>query len=264
MTLVSPTRRAWPLACAALLLAGPAAAVPLDTLDALAGAPALLDLRGKYVDAHPDAADAHPAFSPNAYAPTAAQLDAARVAAEAVRRDAMGARYYPEDAASVMAAEAAVARRHFGGARRRARSYFPMIERALARHGLPEDLKYVAVVESALNPLAVSHAGAEGLWQFMPATQSDYGLDSLSVRDPAQATTAAARYLRALGRMFDGDWQLALAAYNSGPGRVQRIARAYEAETGREATFWDIRDRLPRETQAYVPRWIAVADWMGG
>lgn len=264
MTLPSPTRLRRGLACAALALAAlsPAAsAAPADSLDAFAGLP-LLDLRAKYVDAHPATADAH--LARNAYERSAAEVEAARLAAEAVRRAAMGARYFPEDAADVMAAEAAVARRHFGGARRRARSYFPMIERALARHGLPDDLKYVAVVESALDPLAVSHAGAEGMWQFMPATQADYGLDSLSVRDPAQATTAAARYLRSLGRMFDGDWQLALAAYNSGPGRVQRIARAYEAETGREATFWDIRDRLPRETQAYVPRWIAVADWMGG
>ncbi len=183
---------------------------------------------------------------------------------EVVRLAAMGHRYYPLADAPLVNAQSGVARRHFASLARRQRRHFPTIERALARQGLPDDLKYVAVIESALDPLAVSHAGAEGMWQFMPDTQADFGLDSLSVRDPAQATTAAARYLRRLGRMFDGDWQLALAAYNGGPGRVQRIARAYEAETGRRATFWAIRARLPRETQAYVPRWIATVELLGG
>lgn len=189
---------------------------------------------------------------------------AATAALEATRAAAMGLRYYPLAEAPLVHAQAGVARRHFAGLAHRQRRHFPTIERALARQDLPDDLKYVAVIESALDPLAVSHAGAEGMWQFMPDTQADFGLDSLSVRDPAQATTAAARYLRRLGRMFDGDWQLALAAYNGGPGRVQRIARAYEAETGRKATFWAIRARLPRETQEYVPRWIATADLLGG
>jgi membrane-bound lytic murein transglycosylase D len=143
------------------------------------------------------------------------------------------------------------------------RRHFPAVERALHRRGLPTDLKYVALIESALNPAAESHAGARGIWQFMPATAAEYGLDALSVTDPAASTAAAARYLAWLGRRFDGDWQLALAAYNCGVGRVERLAQAYRAETGREPTFWALRDRLPAETRAYVPRFIAVAEALG-
>lgn len=241
-------------------LALPAAAAPsaADSLGAARAVEALpvVWVQAKLVDVTPDAeALAHMA---------AAREAAARRLAEHTRREALGVRYYPIEAEPLVAAQAVVARRHFSTVHRRARTTFPMIERALQRARLPDDLKYVAVIESALNPLAVSHAGAEGMWQFMPATQSDYGLDSLSVRDPVRSTAAAVQYLGRLGRMFDGDWQLALAAYNCGPARVQRIVRDYERATGETATFWGIRDRLPRETQDYVPRWIAVADWMSG
>ena len=202
----------------------------------------------------------------------AAAQAAARAEAEAQRasRDAAGAAraaaaakshlFVPEAQADLVAAQAAVVRRHFGSVGRRGRQYFPMIERALARRGLPTDLKYVAVIESALNPDAVSPAGAAGMWQLMPATAQDFGLDSLAVHDPARATDAAARYLDQLGRAFGGDWQLALAAYNCGWGRVRRLVDAHRARTGATPTFWDLHDALPAETRAYVPRFIAVAE----
>ncbi|GAB5533939.1 MAG: hypothetical protein Rubg2KO_01880 [Rubricoccaceae bacterium] len=162
----------------------------------------------------------------------------------------------PTDANELVEAQARIARRFRG---LRGRRTLRMIERTFERRGLPTDLKYVAVIESSLNPTAESHAGAQGLWQFMPETAAEFGLDSLTVLDPARSTEAAARYLRQLGRMFQGDWQLALAAYNAGPGRVGRIVRAHRDETGKYPTFWDIREDLPRETQHYVPRFIAVA-----
>ncbi|CAN5462564.1 hypothetical protein BH23BAC4_BH23BAC4_14470 [soil metagenome] len=145
----------------------------------------------------------------------------------------------------------------------RAGQYFPMIERTLAEFGLPDELKYVAVIESALNPRAVSPAGARGLWQFMPGTGRMYGLGAADLFRPAASTQAAARYLTYLGEMFDGDWQLALAAYNAGPGRVQGIVRRHTRRLGRTPTFWDIQRDLPRETREYVPRFIAVAQLLG-
>ena len=167
---------------------------------------------------------------------------------------------YPEAAAGLVAAQGRVARR-FRNVRRR--GTLRLIERTLRRRGLPTDLKYIAVIESALNTQAESHAGARGLWQFMPDTATEFGLDSLTVTDPAKSTEAAARYLRQLHRMFRGDWQLALAAYNAGPGRVGAIVRQHQRETGAYPTFWDIHDALPRETQAYVPRFIAVTQLLG-
>ena len=194
----------------------------------------------------------------------AARAEAARLAAaEAARADGPSWLFYPAEAAPLVAEQRAVARR-FVGLRRQMRRLFPSVERTLRRRGLPTDLKYVAVIESSLNPKAESWAGARGLWQFMPATAAEYGLDSLSVEDPAASTAAAARYLHRLTRMFRGDHQLALAAYNSGPGRVQRLVRAHRAETGEYPTFWDLHASLPRETQAYVPRFIALAELMGG
>ena len=166
----------------------------------------------------------------------------------------------PAEAHELVADQARIARRFRGV---RGRRTLRMIERTFRRRGLPTDLKYVAVIESSLNPNAESHAGAQGLWQFMPATAAEFGLDSLTVLDPARSTEAAARYLRQLGRMFRGDWQLALAAYNAGPGRVQRLVREHRSETGTYPTFWDIREDLPRETQHYVPRFIAVAQLLG-
>ncbi len=135
-------------------------------------------------------------------------------------------------------------------------TYFPLFEQKLKQYGLPSDLKYLSVVESALNPKAVSKVGATGLWQFMPSTGSDYGLRNNSVcedrSDPVKSTDAAARYLKALYTQYS-DWALALAAYNSGPGRVNSaIKRAHSRN------FWVIQRFLPEETRNYVPAFIAA------
>lgn len=135
-------------------------------------------------------------------------------------------------------------------------TYFPMFEQKLREYGLPLDLKYLSVVESALNPKAVSRVGATGLWQFMPYTGSDYGLRTNSAveerSDPVKSTEAAMRYLKDLYIQFD-DWALALAAYNSGPNRVNSaIKRA------RSRNFWTIQRFLPEETRNYVPAFIAA------
>jgi membrane-bound lytic murein transglycosylase D len=134
--------------------------------------------------------------------------------------------------------------------------YFHLFESELKAAGMPDDLKYLSVTESALNPLAVSHCGATGLWQFMPATGSEYGLEQNSAiderSDPVMATRAALKYLKKLYNSY-GDWALALAAYNSGPGNVNRaIKRAHSKN------FWAIRKYLPRETCNYVPAFISA------
>lgn len=134
--------------------------------------------------------------------------------------------------------------------------YFPLFEQQLARHNLPAELKYLPVVESALNPRAVSPAGAGGLWQFMPATGRLEGLQAnkyLDERfDPTKSTEAAMRHLRRLYNMFD-DWELVLAAYNSGSGTVNRAIKR-----GRSRDYWKIQRLLPRETRNYVPAFIAA------
>lgn len=135
-------------------------------------------------------------------------------------------------------------------------TYFPIFEEKLKEHGLPTDLKYLAVVESALNPRAVSRAGAVGLWQFMPSTGRDYRLRQNGVvderSDPVKSTEAAVQYLKDLYRQYN-DWALALAAYNSGPGRVNAaIKRAHSRN------FWVIQRYLPKETRNYVPAFIAA------
>ncbi len=136
--------------------------------------------------------------------------------------------------------------------------YFPMIEEELARQGLPLELRMLPVIESALNPTAVSRAGATGLWQFMLATGRSYGLEVTSMvddrRDPVMATRAAVSHLRDLYRMY-GDWTIAIAAYNCGAGNVNKaIARA----GGEAQTFWDIYPYLPRETRGYLPSFVAA------
>jgi membrane-bound lytic murein transglycosylase D len=133
--------------------------------------------------------------------------------------------------------------------------YFHFFEEKLKEYGLPTDLKYLAVVESALNPTAVSSAGASGLWQFMPATGTDYGLHINSAVDERnnviKSTDAAARYLKHLYAQF-GDWALALAAYNSGPTRVQSAIRRSGSRN-----FWVLQRFLPEETRNYVPAFVA-------
>lgn len=137
------------------------------------------------------------------------------------------------------------------------RVYFPLFEEKLREYNIPSEMKYLAVVESALNPTAVSHAGARGLWQFMSGTGRMYGLQSSSFIedrfDTYKETVAACQHLRDLYDMF-GDWFLVLAAYNSGAGNVQRAIRA----SGGARDYWEIWPYLPQETRGYVPAFIAV------
>ena len=135
--------------------------------------------------------------------------------------------------------------------------YFPLFEEVLDKNKMPDELKYLPVIESALNPQAVSPAGATGLWQMMYFTGKLMGLDANSYIDerrvPAKSTVAGVKYLKQLYDMY-GDWQLALAAYNSGPGYVNKaIARA-----GGVKNFWAIKNMLPAETRSYVPTYLAM------
>jgi membrane-bound lytic murein transglycosylase D len=148
-------------------------------------------------------------------------------------------------------------RKHLGTMLGRAPAYFPIFEQALDRHDLPMELKYLPVVESGLNPTARSHAGARGLWQFMYATAKYQGLRIDSYiderRDPHRSSEAACVFLSKLYKTY-GDWYLALAAYNAGPGNVNRAIR----RSGGKRNFWEIRFYLPRETRNYVPAFMAV------
>lgn len=134
--------------------------------------------------------------------------------------------------------------------------YFPLFESKLDYYGIPRELKYLAVVESALNPRAGSWAGASGLWQFMPATGNEYGLRKNeyvnTFYDPMSNADAGARYFRDLYKMY-GDWNLAISAYNCGPGNVNKAIRRAGTKN-----YWKLRPYLPKETQAYVPSFIAV------
>ncbi|WP_019037673.1 lytic transglycosylase domain-containing protein [Psychroflexus tropicus] len=135
--------------------------------------------------------------------------------------------------------------------------YFPMFEATFDKYDIPLEMKYLALVESALNPRAKSRVGATGLWQFMYPTGKMYDLDVSSYvderMDPVASTEAAAKYLKALYTMFD-DWDLALAAYNSGPGNVSKAIR----RSGGETNYWKLRRYLPRETAGYVPSFQAM------
>ena len=161
--------------------------------------------------------------------------------------------------------------------------YMPVFEEALEAYQLPLELKYLPIIESALNPKAVSRVGATGLWQFMPATGKQYGLELNSLvderRDPVKSSYAAARYLKALYRIF-GDWNLVIAAYNCGPENINKaIRRANNAATNASPStpdsspstlnpqpstqqpikdYWQIYPYLPRETRGYVPAFIAA------
>ena len=135
--------------------------------------------------------------------------------------------------------------------------YFPMFEQELDSHDIPLEIKYLAIVESALKPRAKSRVGATGLWQFMYNTGKMYGLDVSSYvderSDPIKSTEAATKYLSKLYEIF-GDWDLALAAYNSGPGNVTKAIR----RSGGYQNYWNIRHNLPRETAGYLPAFLAT------
>ena len=135
--------------------------------------------------------------------------------------------------------------------------YMPIFEEALDAYNLPLELKYLPIIESALNPSAVSRAGATGLWQFMLATGKLYGLESNSLvderRDPIKATWAAARYLKDMYDIYK-DWNLVIAAYNCGPGNINKAIR----RAGGKTDYWEIYNYLPRETRGYVPAFIAA------
>ncbi len=141
--------------------------------------------------------------------------------------------------------------------------YGPMIRERLVERGMPQDLVYLAMIESGLSPKAYSHAHASGMWQFISETGQRYGLEVSSFvderRDPEQATDAALDYLSELHERF-GSWYLAAAAYNSGENRVERILREQvDGQKGSEALFWMIDEHLPRETRDYVPLMLAAA-----
>jgi membrane-bound lytic murein transglycosylase D len=135
--------------------------------------------------------------------------------------------------------------------------YFPLFEETLDRYNLPLEFKYLAIVESALNPRARSRSGAVGLWQFMYRTGRIYDLNTTSYlderSDPYKATEAACQYFQYLYAMF-GNWELVLAAYNGGPGTLNKAIR----RSGGKRDFWELRRYLPTETQGYVPAFIAV------
>ncbi len=146
--------------------------------------------------------------------------------------------------------------RHTARIMREAEYYFPIFEEALGRHNLPYELKYVPVIESALRPMARSKAGAAGLWQFMPTTAKRFGLEVNSLVDERydvyKSTEAACAFLQALYNIF-GDWNLAIAAYNCGPGNVRKAIQY----AGGKRDFWSIYPYLPHETRMYVPLFIA-------
>lgn len=140
---------------------------------------------------------------------------------------------------------------------RRKNVYFPLFEKYLKKYGLPDELKYLSIIESGLNPVAVSSARAVGLWQFMPSTgryfdlHQDWYVDERM--DPEKSTEAACRYLKQLYNMF-GDWELAISAYNTGPGNIRRAIR----RSGYKRSFWDIYPYLYRETRSYLPQFVAM------
>ena len=135
--------------------------------------------------------------------------------------------------------------------------YMPIFEQALETYGLPLELKYLPVIESALNPQAVSRVGATGLWQFMLATGKNYGLEVNSLvderKDPIKASYAAAHYLSDLYKIF-GDWNLVIAAYNAGPEKINKAIHRSKGKTD----YWEIYPYLPKETRGYVPAFIAA------
>ena len=135
--------------------------------------------------------------------------------------------------------------------------FFPMFEKTMRKHEMPEEIEFLSIIESGLDPKIKSRVGAMGLWQFMPATGRMYGMhvnnDIDDRMDPEMSTDAAAKYLKSLYRMF-GNWEVALAAYNCGPGNVRKAIR----RSGGKTTFWEIYNYLPKETRGYVPQFQAM------
>ncbi len=148
--------------------------------------------------------------------------------------------------------------RQLAGLCRLSEYYFPMFQDIMARYDMPYELCYLSVIESALNPQARSRMGAAGLWQFMPSTGKLYGLEINSLvderLDPIRSTEAACKYLKNLYSLF-GDWNLAIASYNCGPGNVNKAIR----RAGGKRDFWSIYPYLPRETRSYLPIFIAAS-----
>jgi membrane-bound lytic murein transglycosylase D len=144
----------------------------------------------------------------------------------------------------------------------RANLYFPIFEKYLAQYNLPDELKYLSLIESGLDPRIISYAGAGGLWQFMPRTaRLDFGLrvdKYVDERfDPYKSTEAACKYLSQLYRIF-GDWEMALASYNTGPGNLSRAVR----RSGGKRTFWEVYNHLHKQTRGYVPQYAAMTYMM--
>ncbi len=142
----------------------------------------------------------------------------------------------------------------------RSAKYLPMVQEVFRAESIPLDLAYLAIVESGYKTNALSRVAAKGMWQFMPATGKEFGLDQnwfIDERsDPEKATRAAAKYLKSLHRFFDGDWNMAMASYNAGPGRLQRAVKASQI-----ADYWDLTETskyLPKETRNYVPMIMAA------
>lgn len=135
--------------------------------------------------------------------------------------------------------------------------FFPLFDSMMVKHDMPKEVKFLAIIESGLDPQIRSRVGAMGLWQFMPATGRMYGMnynrDVDDRMDPITSTESAAKYLKSLYRMF-GNWEVAMAAYNCGPGNVRKAIR----RSGGKKTFWGIYNYLPRETRSYVPQFQAM------
>ncbi len=135
--------------------------------------------------------------------------------------------------------------------------FFPLFDETMSKHEMPLEIKYLSIIESGLDPQIKSRVGAMGLWQFMPATGGMYGMrinsDVDDRMDPEHSTESAAKYLKSLYRMF-GDWEVAMAAYNCGPGNVRKAIR----RSGGKKTFWEIYNYLPKETRSYVPQFQAM------